>query len=53
MTCCSTSSGPRTAEPADVDEDAWRMVMTDLGEWLLAEGDIEVKGQWREVNSTS
>jgi SEC-C motif/Protein of unknown function (DUF2384) len=37
-------------EPADVDQDAWRMIMTNLGEWLLAEGDIEVKGQWREVN---
>ena len=28
-------------EPADVDQDAWRMIMTNLGEWLLAEGDIE------------
>jgi hypothetical protein len=37
-------------DPADVDEDAWRMIMTNLGEWLLAEGDIEVKGRWREVN---
>ncbi len=37
-------------EPANVDEDAWRMLMVNLGEWLLAEGDIEVKGQWREIN---
>lgn len=36
-------------EPADVDERV-AMIMTNLGEWLLAEGDIEVKGQWREVN---
>jgi hypothetical protein len=38
------------SDPADVDEDAWRMIMINLGEWLLAEGDIEVKGQWREIN---
>jgi hypothetical protein len=37
-------------EPADVDEDAWRMLMGNLGEWLLAEGDSEVQGTWREVN---
>ena len=37
-------------DPADVDEDAWRMIMINLGEWLLAEGDIEVKGQWPEIN---
>ncbi len=37
-------------EPADVDEDTWQMILINLSEWLLAEGDIEVKGQWREIN---
>ena len=26
------------------------MLMVNLGEWLLAESDIEVRGHWHEVN---
>lgn len=36
-------------DPGNVDEDAWKLILINLGEWLLAEGDIEVKGQWREI----
>lgn len=38
-------------EPDEVDEDAWRMIMINAGEWLLSTGEIEVKGQWREISA--
>jgi hypothetical protein len=38
-------------EPSDVDESVWQPLMVNIMEWLLAEGDIEVKGAWREINA--
>lgn len=37
-------------EPSEIDESVWQPIMVNIMEWLLAEGDIEVKGAWREIN---
>lgn len=38
-------------EPSDLEDGLWQPLMVNIMEWLLAEGDIEVKGAWREVNA--
>jgi len=35
---------------ADVDDELWQQIQINLSEWLLAEGDIEVKGVQRRVS---
>jgi hypothetical protein len=37
-------------DPDEVDKDLISMIVVNVNEWLLAEGEIEVGGQWREVN---
>ncbi|HRO59360.1 MAG TPA: SEC-C domain-containing protein [Burkholderiaceae bacterium] len=37
-------------EPEEVDEQTWGMVFMNLHEWLLADGDIRVAGEWRDIN---
>lgn len=37
-------------DPEEVDEDLIAMIAVNVNEWLLAEGEIEVGGQWREVH---
>lgn len=34
----------------ELPEETWHMLAVNLNEWLLAAGDIEVKGAWREIN---
>ena len=43
---------PEDAPPdtPDLDDDAWEVIHINLIEWLLAEGDILVKGQLRKIN---
>jgi hypothetical protein len=35
--------------PDELDPELSRMLAVNLGEWLLAEGDIQVRGQWRNI----
>jgi hypothetical protein len=37
------------AAVAGIDEELWIQIQLNLTEWLLAEGDIEVKGEFRQV----
>jgi hypothetical protein len=37
-------------EPEDIGDDAWLAIEMNLNEWLLAEGDIVVAGQLRQIN---
>lgn len=37
-------------DPEEVDEDLIAMIAVNVNEWLLAEGEIEVGGQWRDVH---
>jgi hypothetical protein len=35
----------------ELDDDASRMLTINIGERLLAEGDIHVRGEWREISA--
>ncbi len=35
--------------PEELDEELSRMLAVNVGEWLLAEGDIQVHGQWHPI----
>ncbi|HEY0878820.1 MAG TPA: antitoxin Xre/MbcA/ParS toxin-binding domain-containing protein [Zeimonas sp.] len=37
-------------DPEEVDEDLISMIVVNVNEWFLAEGEIEVGGQWRDVH---
>lgn len=37
-------------DPEEVDEDLIAMILANVNEWFLAEGEIEVGGQWRDVH---
>jgi hypothetical protein len=43
---------PEEAESSDgkIDSDTWQTIQINLTEWLLAEGEFQVKGEWREIN---
>lgn len=35
--------------PAEIDDDSWTGVLHHLTEWLVAEGAIEIDGEWRDI----
>lgn len=37
-------------DPEDVGEDDWAVMLVNLNEWILADGEIEVAGRWHGVN---
>ncbi len=37
-------------DPEEVDEDLISMIVVNVNEWFLAEGQIEVGGRWRDVH---
>lgn len=40
-------------DPEEVDEDLISMIVVNVNEWFLAEGQIEVGGRWRDVHEYS
>lgn len=37
-------------DPEDIDDEFISMIIVNVNEWLLAEGDIQVGGKWHEIN---
>lgn len=50
MACFDDDEAAAADAIARIDEDLWNQLQINLTEWLLAEGDIEVKGQYQRVS---